>query len=748
MRLNPFAPKDDPMYESLFCFGGGPGGGGEGGGMSGSGGPPQSGGSRSSSNAGNIGVGSGAGLGASSDGRDRSGGSGSDGGNDNNNQQDRQAYSDRFGGVSTRNFNVDTNQGFVDTDKGRVYGSSEDLSKGIAEGDISPTERQDTAIGMASDIMGVDRSNVALGGDLFFGEEDVLANQDLSFGSGAAAGPALSGDAVSFTPTPVTSQVSQPAPELTPEVAQIASGILDQAVPGRVAEGVRADPVMGGSLFMDDIDIFDPTRPDLARDPSQPAVSIRAATPADQVLAQARGMTEADYAAGLAQSLDQPFSVDVDAARAQQVAEDQAMGMSQFGVGSLAQAAREVELETGVPASQVAGIVGLTGPAATTSRTPQEMALTGSQTFDVQPSVQGTFDPRISAGVMSDSPQQFDLEQMQLANDLIARSTAAANRTPVTLDRAMQKDREGYFSPGEYEIADTNQFQEQPEDQQIYGGRGIATPQAATLTDAERMSQQGVDAEMTGIPIGATAERREIAGQDPRAPDYTLAEAQANLEAARAEAYRDKQFGFDTGLPSSVNIFGAQVPTGVGLIEGIADALLQPDASLANAMSQYGIRTIDGNPVPKNAANYNPQGLDVVTAGGPIGEGGRTAAYDARGNVVYDSAGMMDRIGDIFTGGTPENIEELYARQRTIDEQQREMQGGGDGGQQILPPPVEQPPEAPVVDDQGRVLVQPYQYQQRGPISYAYTGLPSLAPTRLRPSYQASKRFSPLFPVS
>ena len=247
MRLNPLHPSDNPMDEILFCFGGPSDSGGGGGGGSTT---------DDAYDSGNQQTGQGS-----------RGGSGGDGGNDNNNQQDRQAYSDRFGGVSTRNFNVDTNQGFVDTDKGRVYGSSEDLSKGIAEGDISPTERQDTAIGMASDIMGVDRSNVALGGDLFFGEEDVQANQDLSFGAGAAAGPALSGsagdfDAVSFTPTPVTSQVSQPAPELTPEVAQIASGILDQAVPGRVAEGVRADPVMGGSLFMDDRDSFDPTRPD------------------------------------------------------------------------------------------------------------------------------------------------------------------------------------------------------------------------------------------------------------------------------------------------------------------------------------------------------------------------------------------------------------------------------------------------------------------------------------------------------
>ena len=126
------------------------------------------------------------------------------------NQQDRQAYSDRFGGVSTRNFNVDRNQGFVDTDQGRVYGSSDVLGKGIAEGDITPSESQQAALDTAGDIatdMGIDPGNIAVGGDLFFGEDDLMANQDLSFGGGAA-GPTLSG---SFTPTEVTQTVKGPA---------------------------------------------------------------------------------------------------------------------------------------------------------------------------------------------------------------------------------------------------------------------------------------------------------------------------------------------------------------------------------------------------------------------------------------------------------------------------------------------------------------------------------------------------------
>jgi len=325
-----------------------------------------------------------------------------------------------------------------------------------------------------------------------------------------------------------------------------------------------------------------------------------------------------------------------------------------------------------------------------------------------------------------------------------ATSFAAASNLGLADSRTMAA-MEDEVAQGLGSLA-TNQFQEQPEDAAIYGGRGIATPQAATLTNAERMSQQGIDAEMTGIPVGATAERREIAGQDPRSPDYTLAEAQANLEAARAEAYRDKQFGFDTGLPSSIDVFGAKIPTGVGVVEGIADALFDPQAALANQIAERGIKSVDGASA-EGSANYNPNGLEVVTSGGPLSEGGRTVAYDARGNVVYDSRGIGSQFGDLLTGNRPpENIQDLYDRQRAIADAERDRQGGGDGGgQPIVPPPEEVvvPPE----EYQGQAIPGGQAYQPMGPISYAYTGLPSLAPQRLRPSFQARGQYAPLFPM-
>ena len=652
---------------------------------------------------------------------------------------DREAYSDRFGGTSTRNFNIDRDQGFVDTDKGRVYGSTDVLSAGMASGDITPSGDQTTADftagvpGPEPSIADFDTTNVPE-----FDEPAGAVNLEDALGYDP------------FTPTAVTQTAKGPALGTTDyefdavgprtETPDSVIGLEGPAV--STSRSPEEMALTGSPTFsFENIDIFDPTRPDLARDPSQPAVSIRAATPADQVLAQARGMTEADYARGLSQSLDQPFSVDVDAARAQQVAEDQALGMSQFGVGSLAQAAREVELETGVPASQVAGVIGLTGPAATTSRTPQEMALTGSQTFDVQPSVQGTFDPRISAGVMSDSPQQFDLEQMQLANDLIARSTAAANRTPVTLDRPLQKDAEGYFRDDEFQIADQG-----PSPTVGLEGAAVSTPR--TAEEMALTGSQTFDAQITA--------------PQPAATDKYTGEVVPGMGASIDRAI-DDFVGQRIGRTQEMGPEGQVTTENFGLR---GDLVSQPTPYLSgyspteqNLMEEGYLaeRNVDipFMPVASGIINtfFNPEYMvtDAIRKGAsPIYSQDGTQIIGARsedGSVVYSES----PIGDIFSGFKGEldpNMQAAYDERRRIENEQRANTGGDGGEPPILPPIEETPAEAPPVDDQGRALVEPYQYQQRGPISYAYTGLPSLAPTRLRPSYQASKRFSPLFPVS
>jgi len=160
----------------------------------------------------------------------------------------------------------------------------------------------------------------------------------------------------------------------------------------------------------------------------------------------------------------------------------------------------------------------------------------------------------------------------------------------------------------------------------------------------------------------------------PLLRDYTQADldkARAEYDRARSDAYSEKQFGFDFGP------FGG--PSGI--YERIADAIFDPEASLANQMAERGYATLNGFDVdkygvPSNVANYNPLGLNLATAGGPLSQGGRVAAYDPVGNLVFDSSPFSGL--NPFGEGIPQNIQDLYDRRNQIEAEQRAMNDGGD----------------------------------------------------------------------
>ena len=277
------------------------------------------------------------------------------------------------------------------------------------------------------------------------------------------------------------------------------------------------------------------------------------------------------------------------------------------------------------------------------------------------------------------------------------------------------------------------------------------TPAAAMVDEARSSALGGptpgsmtVSTPVTGTPA---ADITVTYGADD------LAREKANLEAAKDAAYSDKQFGFDTGLPESVDLGFATFPTGIGIAERFGDTMLNPKATVANAISEIGIATVNGESA-EGTANYNPQGLDVVTAGGPVTEGGRTAAYDPNTNIVYDTPNILEHFGNAITRNVPPDIQALYDRKNAIDDAARQrgdrddvllfpdrglggLGGGGGGGGSSAPE-----------DYQGRNIVgEATGYRPRGPINYAYTGLPSLAPVAIRPSFRARGQYSPLFPV-
>lgn len=203
---------------------------------------------------------------------------------------------------------------------------------------------------------------------------------------------------------------------------------------------------------------------------------------------------------------------------------------------------------------------------------------------------------------------------------------------------------------------------------------GFGTPTQTSPVSNVRM--------VNGVPV----ERRspvsvDIANYQPtNYGQADLDKALAEFGDARDAAYADKQFGADFGMFKGP----------FGMYEGIYDAIFDPEAALANALAEKGARTYNGEAIPSSYANFSQRGLDLATAGGPLSEGGRVAGYDEFGNVVYDTSPFSGL--NPFGEGVPKNIQELYDRQRMVDEQQRAM-NGGDSQSLLIPEIAETDPE-------------------------------------------------------
>jgi len=264
---------------------------------------------------------------------------------------------------------------------------------------------------------------------------------------------------------------------------------------------------------------------------------------------------------------------------------------------------------------------------------------------------------------------------------LIRASTPAANQTPVTLDRPLQTDRSGYFRSGEYEVAPSAPAP---------APAAPATPTGIETTSVTPPSpyEQGT------LPAGTYTEK-------------DLAKARSDLASAQFAA--PPTFGAAAGKPRLSQ---------AGILGGIFDAVANPKASLANAISERGIKSIDGQPTGREG------NLEVVQVDD------RTAAYDPERNIVFDSDPFkgVNPFGD---ERVPEEIQALYDKKRRVDEEERERDGEGGGDDKlILPEDVEveeeEVPEKPPTID--IVPFRPEDFYYFTPQNFAYNrrGLPSM----------------------
>tara|TARA_S200002703_G_scaffold32084_1_gene28013 strand:+ start:32 stop:1258 length:1227 start_codon:yes stop_codon:yes gene_type:complete len=183
------------------------------------------------------------------------------------------------------------------------------------------------------------------------------------------------------------------------------------------------------------------------------------------------------------------------------------------------------------------------------------------------------------------------------------------------------------------------------------------------VTDVEAKQINFVDADEQADFVGTTSVRAPSPyEQGTLRAGYTAEDLkQAERDLAAAQRDTPPTFGEAAGKPRMSQ---------AGILGGIVDAVANPEATLANAISERGIRSLDGEETGREG------GLEVVQADG------RTAAYDPERNIVFDSDPFkgLNPFGD---ERVPKGIQDLYDKQRAKDEEERERDGRG--GEPILP---------------------------------------------------------------
>ena len=156
-----------------------------------------------------------------------------------------------------------------------------------------------------------------------------------------------------------------------------------------------------------------------------------------------------------------------------------------------------------------------------------------------------------------------------------------------------------------------------------------------------------------------------------------------------------------------IEVAGADIP--LSLVGNAVSDLVKPGSAAYRALER------GGTPLPN--------------------EQGQIAAVELDG-IVYEVD--FDPFGE-----KPPAVKEALERQRRLQEQQNQGRGSDDP---IIPPLIPEDPLAkepePVV---GENIITGANYQPREPVQFAYTGLPTLAPVSLQPTFQAQQQFTPTF---
>jgi hypothetical protein len=669
MKLNPFAPSDNPLYESLFCFGGGGDSGDSGGGGSNASGDPS-----------------------------------------------EESTVDFSGGP-----------GFDDGDTGDTGGSSN--VGGSSDDQDSMDSGYDTStVGMGTNTMGG-------GGD---------------GGAGPAAGPSLID---SYLDGPMLADISTPmvggafvdpmtGRGVMADIPSVDYGSLAGLDPSNAGQdqgsllGQIAPGSAGGEKFdYTPDDIFGDLTPEQLM--VQEYVSgLKAGTPASDIVSQARSSALAPT------PVEKQKPVGIETIKSPM---DTPQSTQQERAAAAAAIASGVLTPSDIQ-NKVAGGSGFsTRPGDKAGES--VLSIDGKEyTFDnTLPGNQRTYSPVQAAGVtaardVTPGAQQLSPEAQAVVDesnrmgDLLSQARTGAAGIQQTLggiQGTIQGQRMGAYDPTEPEggaIGVQSLIDEAKANTQQNISSGSPTPSTvntAAMEDAipgtTKSQPSNIDPE-TGLPVSVRQANAPTFGEVPNydETDYLDIGSPGKLgpyQNQGQDLVSARKAAVEAGLAKAAE--ESPINTGIGIVDNIYNSIMAPNTTAKNMVMEDGAYVAyDMTPEQNVIGAINTQTGSIQPTSGNF--------FNTELNPYYDQYG-------------------------------RGPEGGDDGDQTTMPEEVA--PVAPqtcpdgytydAASDscvyQGRSMVSRAQYQPQSQPQYAYTGLPSLAPTALRPSFQARGNYGPLY---
>jgi hypothetical protein len=296
------------------------------------------------------------------------------------------------------------------------------------------------------------------------------------------------------------------------------------------------------------------------------------------------------------------------------------------------------------------------------------------------------------ASLGATSNQNFSSGTGRTTDDGDNRSFALPNYAPLTESNVV---REGYFSsslPGYIQdVQDRNvvrsatditsglQTGTEDRDTRIdpmdpFAGEALMTPDERARSNAELLASIGRTADrgpsISSTPSIAPSPYEQLIG----APEF-----QTSMGAPPGSTkFGEVDIPF---VPTSIDVFGLEVPTGLGVVEGVLNAIFDPTGTTQQAVYDKGVRSINGQPTG------NETGLDVLTE-----EGSVIGAYDPDANIVYATEGNR------FNPA----LDSYYQTKRERDEEER-----GESDEPILVDPTDIQEEDVAVEEDTEYQGQP-----------------------------------------